>query len=1336
MDHAHHKGVVESSVELGNYTGLVGAVLAQVSAGLYDHTTNAEGDVHEPAAKRLKDLSTAVGEQTPARRAMAGRFALGADDVMYLQNAVSVLAAGHERGSDEIPIAPGEMLSASVVESVRRIVEEDMRAREIGRLAEAPGKLEQLAVSVGWLLQLDEVREGVNAPDLIVTEGPAYKRTESIDKMKEAVQKGGDALAGFQKLLLQLYAMLNDDYAPGRLANEIEEAMRKSARDVDSARKTMHEENLKFLRTRRTELEKHVATLTGDLKAAEEQLKRVMGELEASNDRNSQLVKQVQELKVTVRNQGKGISRLRKQIAELEGRLAFKEEEIAELNNIVDDKNDLIDTLRAKLEAETAKVSSLSNALNDADQEIAALKAGAKVDEEKIAQRDAEIATLEETHRDLQMQIAAAKVNESQLTREIAAVEEELEACKKDLATAKAEVETAQETNKQLMLQVAYYEKEQRETLRMLGEQTKKLSEKDERIEQLTTRIQELEEERAEMRAAVEELANNRGGEDAGGGDDQGGAGAGGGDDQDDAGGGGLLRSIYKRFLARDSNDDVDPLDYQKFVSGQSVDIGARVTDGENIGRVGKRKDSATDQELLAVFEYARVAVEATQPLPEEAKKDDLARYVEYRGLVGQRGPEEPRADGGADAHLPYSCPWEQNAEEQNAEPGDLLFRDTATEHHAVADAPLPKDERQEALKFFDKVSVSGVLSKFKGDFALIPVPRDGDVAGPGSTNIERSFCARWRPVGPQCAAVAKAAALEHAAQRCVKMGTLGGDDVRVLLKATAGALKLRQLESLFEIHEHIEDHGGVHTVLPGQDKLVTRPLAQLRRVGKLCFPIDCGLHRLPEAPRNDIEGAWLNKNAIAPDGTPSEYTFRALSTALQDKAKPDNSPGPPPAVFLAPEVGRLRGDLPRSTGGMPTSPTTQDTLDAFVGSVSNAFGSIQDISNASELSEKRLRGLIRLGLSHCESLLYNAENKNQKGTDPIKYSLPAPTPAPGSAAAVRGGLWKEMLRELAISNDRLWIFVRTFSGSIGEDASSLLSQSDDETQRAQRAIEAERKAVAERVAAFQSKIVEILVSNLLRTSKLEVLPDNGNEALMVLDGDAAKQMRDLASGESGRPFFEANVAMQAMLNQNANKKLPLAKLVQDFNTIVASVHTSLSRELEQGITGASGSLAQLAEARNSYFVSLRPDVCAAIRSALDRFHHEIGSRRPCLWELVEGASSSLSLRFAELVGHVLVQTRNSTGASALYISAQQQAQTAMQARVALLRLVSEARYYLASAPVPNFADKSGRDVYFGSATGNLSGVGGGPPVAIGRVLVSQVVVNSDVSGWQPGSLR
>ncbi|MBE35043.1 MAG: hypothetical protein CMI16_05730, partial [Opitutaceae bacterium] len=947
MDHAHNKGAIESSVELGNYTGLVSAVLAQVSAGLSDHSTGADGDVQEHAMKRLKKLSTSIGNQTPASRAMAGRFALGADDVMYLQNAVSVLAAGHERGSDEIPIAPGEMLGANVVESVRRIVEDDMRARDVGRLAEAPGKLEQLAVSVGWLLQLDEVREGVDALDLIVVAGSdaenAYNQSKSVEKMATAIRQGGDGLAKFQNLLLQLYAMLNDEYAPGRLADEIEEAMRKSARDVDSARETMHAENLKFLRARKTELEESVATLTGELEAAKEKLTYMMGELEASNARNSQLVKQVNELGATVQQQETAIKTLKAQIAELEGRLAFKQEQLAELTNIVTENYKLIDTLNAKLAAGEVSVSSLREALAAADQEIAGLEAGARVDQADIAQRDARIDALNETRSDLEIQIEAAEVNKRQLTRDIAAVEEKLAACEKDLATTKAEVETERRLNKAFKFQVLEYSNQLEETLAMLGKKTKELSEKDEEVKLLLLQIKNLNEERAKMRAEIEELVKDRGGASAG-------------------GGGGSWYSAMVKSLAllrgEDPDEDPDMAVGQNFVSRQSVDIGAKVLTGRNISEVGDDADSAGGA-TLAVYEYARVAVEATQratdPLPKAATEDDLSRYVEYRGLVGQRGPEEPISTiaDKSDDHLPYSSPWEQNAES-----GNLLVGDTVAEHHAVADAPLSKIERHEAVHFFESASVTGVLSRFMGDFALIPVQASG--------SIEKSFCARWRPIGPQCVAVAKAAAFEHAAQRCRKLAAINNEAESKLLKATSGALKLRQLEALFAIHEHIEEHGDTHSVLPEKEKLVTRPLAHLRRVGKLSFPIDCGLQLAPTTTINDIDGgdtSWLNKNALTPDGEKSAYTFRALSAALQDIVRPDNSSGPPPAVFMAPEVGRFKD-------AVTPSPTTQDNLKAFKELISTNFTNIQYISNASELSTKRLRGLIRLGLSHCYALL------------------------------------------------------------------------------------------------------------------------------------------------------------------------------------------------------------------------------------------------------------------------------------------------------------------------------------------------------------------------------
>ena len=66
---------VEKEVERGTYTGLVNAVLAQVSAGLSDHVDAAD-DIQDQAAKRLKTLSTPDEDKTPAKRAIEGLFAL------------------------------------------------------------------------------------------------------------------------------------------------------------------------------------------------------------------------------------------------------------------------------------------------------------------------------------------------------------------------------------------------------------------------------------------------------------------------------------------------------------------------------------------------------------------------------------------------------------------------------------------------------------------------------------------------------------------------------------------------------------------------------------------------------------------------------------------------------------------------------------------------------------------------------------------------------------------------------------------------------------------------------------------------------------------------------------------------------------------------------------------------------------------------------------------------------------------------------------------------------------------------------------------------------------
>ena len=315
-----------------------------------------------------------------------------------------------------------------------------------------------------------------------------------------------------------------------------------------------------------------------------------------------------------------------------------------------------------------------------------------------------------------------------------------------------------------------------------------------------------------------------------------------------------------------------------------------------------------------------------------------------------------------------------------------------------------------------------------------------------------------------------------------------------------------------------------------------------------------------------------------------------------------------------------------------------------------------------------------------------------------VKAELEAALPS-GSAEERREGLWTELRRDMAISTDRVWMFIRTLSGLIGESADTLITTADEASQRAAKEVQAQRRQIADRVAQLQSRIVETLIGGLLKDSSLQLSTDASN-AMVVVDGETAKQIRDLASGESGRPFFEANVALRNLTDPTKNKPKSLVETIQGFTTITETLKSSLERELLPNAGVAGASLAELAMPRNSYFVKLRDDTAAAIKAAFDRWESERGIhggiRHIYLWELVEGADPMLSSRFAEFVGHLLVQNRTTTGVSAIYTSRQQVAVNAAQARVSLARLLNQAAYYVGGHPAaPDFSTNEGRQRYF-----------------------------------------
>ena len=152
--------------------------------------------------------------------------------------------------------------------------------------------------------------------------------------------------------------------------------------------------------------------------------------------------------------------------------------------------------------------------------------------------------------------------------------------------------------------------------------------------------------------------------------------------------------------------------------------------------------------------------------------------------------------------------------------------------------------------------------------------------------------------------------------------------------------------------------------------------------------------------------------------------------------------------------------------------------------------------------------------------------------------------------------------------------------------------------------------------------------------------------------------------------------------------KPKLSQLLSSLSQVGAQMQRTLESTLTQPGT-ASASLTELSHPANCYYVSMRADATAAIRIAHERLNSELGmrgiQRRISLWELIEGGCSTLTTRFAEFCGHVLVQTRSATGISAMYVSAHSLHMNAIQARVALQCLAHAAAIYALAVPLPKW---------------------------------------------------
>lgn len=683
------------------------------------------------------------------------------------------------------------------------------------------------------------------------------------------------------------------------------------------------------------------------------------------------------------------------------------------------------------------------------------------------------------------------------------------------------------------------------------------------------------------------------------------------------------------------------------------------------------------------------------------------------RGLVGQRGPLCPESQSKTDKRLPYACAVSGECASRLHVLAKVRDRDRqqqAQRHGAGAlVATASTDRTHDAMDPMDvdEFALQGALAAVGDDLAVI-----GETAaheGDDRLGVERAHEVRWMPTGEAATAMASAAVLEHLHSTCARVyeerkeaGTHDQEVQRVLAQ-TAMAAKLAQTPLLVSLRRcaALDDPDVTRTVHPDLP-LVTRPCAVLN--GTVLYPE--GRASVAGAPvhlalRDTPEQHYAVKTHLDPLLAEGRRATLAMHRAQRMR-------GLSPRTYVAidaRETPFVPHPAPAIGVGAPAGPSPEEHLQALVRMSADPDNvSITEILEQLEDAIRKLRTMVaRAPAAQAGAGVGGgpappaAAMSVADDDDPVEIFLQQQIHTLDARADLttplerRRALQDEFLRNVSIASDRLWVFIRTLSGFIGDDITAILTMADESAVKASKALQEQRTAIAKRVSDTQAKIVETVVSGMMKDSKLSIDKDLDGQ-MVIVNSETRSRLDEMARGDSGRPFFEANVAFQHLVQRTRaedERRTTLTQLMSGLAQTGREILRTLEATLNTEALGGGPSLLELSHPTNSLFVHLKPDTVAAIRNSAERLNVELGLRnvrRLSIWELCEGGNSTLTNRFCDLVGHVLVQARSSTGATAMYTSQQAIMTNAMQANVALVKLTDFSSVYATRVAAPALA--------------------------------------------------
>ena len=543
------------------------------------------------------------------------------------------------------------------------------------------------------------------------------------------------------------------------------------------------------------------------------------------------------------------------------------------------------------------------------------------------------------------------------------------------------------------------------------------------------------------------------------------------------------------------------------------------------------------------------------------------------------------------------------------------------------------------------------------------------------------------------------------------------------LRSAMRAALKLRQLPHMIAFDEKLADEGGQmeYAMRDGRSPVTLNGeyrtlLPTVRKVGDHVYetmPSAFGgvWNRRPRAGKT-VLGLGASTMEIVAKNAPSRDMLKMWATYSEPEA---NS-----ARIRAPDWGLSVPHIPVGVSHQ-RDPSQSSMFDEHTRLVSRIPVDVDHTNRPAWLNTHRrvdrlIEDCYRLAVRVREMRLQRAAF-----TSPAAEPEPVPTVASLVERERRGAIWEDALREMSISQDRLYNFLRTMSGTLHEDIQAVVEveaslalkpytltpdrrpcspcAQDHGMEAANRAIRERRQEILKQSSLFQGRLIERVMGGVLRDSKLQFdLASDPNAQgaraateLVVVNKETIDRVKELAQGTSGIPFFAENVQLEQTLGTNS-QPMAVADLVQRLQAIASSVREGMLNALNQSsVDGARSSLEYLSRPRNSYLVRLKPEGFAAIKAAYSVFCTEwrgkfaMGLRRPSAWELIEGTDMHLTNAFAELCAHKMAHSRMFGSSHAGYIGATPARANAIQLRMALQKVTARAVEYVQLVGPPNY---------------------------------------------------